>query len=116
MMIDRLHMRLKRLRNRLADRAHYILHHDFAILPCKVLGPLDRLDLAVEAVDAFWEAGRILIGKVKHPGPHILLRGFYEVRADRIPHAARTAVTHEPHRVRFIEAYLDEVIVDTERS
>src|SRR5580658_9942901 len=116
MTIDRLHMRLKRLRNRLAHREHYILHHDFAILPCKVLRPLDRLDVVVEVFGAFWEVSKILIGKVNHPGPHILLRKFYEVRADRIPHAARTAVKHEPHRVRLIETYLDEVIAGTERS
>ena len=67
-------------------------------------------------VGPFREIGEVLVGQVDEPLAHVLLRQLDEEAADRVADAARAGMEHHPHRIRFVEAELDEVVAAAQRA
>ena len=78
---------------------------------CRCRGrAFDRFNIVVEVFRAFREIRKILVGQVDKKLLHVLAGNLDEVAAHAVADAPRTAVQHEPHVLRFVEAHFDEVI------
>lgn len=108
--IDCFHMRLERLLDHAAYGVDQVLHHDFAVDARELLGPADRLDVVIVVLGAFFEVGQVLVRQVDHVAPHVLPRQLDEMGADRIAHAARAGMQHQPDEVFLVQANLDEMV------
>ncbi len=96
--------------------ADHAAHHHLAVGLRELLRPAHRADVVAEVLRAFLEIGEVRVGQVGLVLHRVLLRQFDEHGADRVAHAARTRVQHEPHETHFIQADLDEVVARPERA
>ena len=78
--------------------------------------PPHRRHVVLEAGRPFLEPCEVAVGQLAIEREHLFACALDEVAPDTVSHSARTRVEHDPHRVRLVEAKLDEVVPGTKRS
>src|SRR5580658_1055704 len=99
-----------------AHRAHDLFHHEVAVPPCVILCPFHRLDIVIEVLCMFGKIRQVNVRQVYEELLHVLASDIDEIVTHAIADTARSAMKHEPHSLRFIEAYLDEMVAGSERA
>src|SRR5690348_9781710 len=109
--IDRLQLRRERTDfSARTDSGDNLLHHHVAIQTREILRPMDRFDIIIEMLAAFREVAKIPVRQMNKHSLHVLSSDLDEVATHSIANSPRTAMEHEPHRIRLIQAHFDEVI------
>jgi hypothetical protein len=98
------------------DRLQDRFHHLRAVLRRVVLRPVHRLDVLVEGGRALREPGEVAVGKMDVALLHLRGAPLDEVAPDHVADAARTGMQHDPDRLRFVEAHLDEMVAAAQRA
>ncbi len=110
MAIHRLLLGQERLWYDARQRGQHPRHHRLAIMAGKILRPLHGFDVVVIVPAPLLEIGQVPVRQVGDVLLHILLRQGDKHVADRVAHATRAAVQHDPHPLLLVQTDLDKVI------